>query len=193
MEAYLESMPNGVASFADHTQKVAFCRQFADDHPQLLARAAELPAEVARLVTHPEPVNAWIAEAQVNALYLGACDLLFADDDGLIDAVYKMNVRVLRGPLYRVMMMVASPKIIMRHAESRWAAFHRGVRLKAEMRGERGALVRMIYPTNLYSPLMARAYSAAFRAAIEAAGGKDVKFEMSAYGSTVATFDGSWS
>jgi hypothetical protein len=40
---------------------------------------------------------------------------------------------------------------------------------------------------------MARAYSAAFRAAIEAAGGKDVKFEMSAYGSTVATFDGAWS
>src|SRR5438874_8878947 len=130
MEAYLESLPNGLESFADHTQKVAFYRQFVEDHG-LKARAAELPPEVARLVTHPDPVNAWISEARVNAVYLGACDLLFADDEGLIDAVYRMNVRVLRGPLYRIMMMVASPKVIVRNAESRWGAFHRGVRLKA--------------------------------------------------------------
>jgi hypothetical protein len=190
LEAYLESLPKGLDSYADHVLKASFYRQFLDDHP--LLKSAGFPGELGRLVAQPLPVSSWMSEAHTTAFYMASIDLLGLDDDTFLQAIYRLNVRVLRGPMYRVMMMVISPSLIVRGAESRWNAFHRGIRLSAEMRGEKGGTVRLVYPTNLYSPLMARAYTMAFRAAIEAAGGKSVEFAVTAYSPTVAEFEGRW-
>jgi hypothetical protein len=173
--------------------KAVLVRQYLDEQPSLQGKSETLPPPVARLIADPPPVSEWIPEAQGIAFFLAGADLLGLDETAFCDFVYRMNVKLLRGPLYRVMMMMVSPAVIIRFAESRWGTFHRGIKLRAEMRPDGvSAGVGLVYPTHLMPELMARAYCGAFRAAIEASGGKDVRFGMSTYGSTAAQFDGHW-
>jgi hypothetical protein len=192
-EAYLESLPKGLDSFEAYAQKAALYRQIADQAPTLRNIAGRLPAPLAELVHKPRPVSDWISEVHGSSLILATCDLLFASEESYVDFIYRCNRTMLRGPLYRMMMMMVSPATIVRASEGRWAAFHRGMKLIANLTpDEKGVQAQLVYPTNLCPPLMARAYCGAFRAAVEASGGEDVRFTLTAHGPTVATFEGRW-
>ena len=88
--AYLEALPNGLASYPEYTQKAALYRQFLK-HAGALRVANQLPPELRLLVEQPVPVNTWLPEVMVNALYLGVADALHLDDEGVNSLLADLN------------------------------------------------------------------------------------------------------
>jgi hypothetical protein len=190
LDAYVESLPRGLDSFSDQAMKASYYLQFFDEYP--LESPERLPPRLARMLTHPPPVSAWVPAVQLTGLYLGACDLWGFDDADFVEAHYRVSGRVLRGPLYRFLMMVASPKNILRGAESRWKAFHRNIDLETLHVEPYLVKFRIRYPEGLFPEIMARAYLGAFRATLEAAGGRNAKYTLVSYSATVAEYEGRW-
>jgi hypothetical protein len=69
---------------------------------------------------------------------------------------------------------------------------HVGTELRVELAGPGRVDLRMCFARHLVTPLIARTYATAFRAAIEASGGKDVDLALVESTDTEAAFRGSW-
>jgi len=195
MEAYLASLPGSLASYPDCVQKASVYREFIRFMPTG-ALAGKVPKPVEALVTSPVAAAAWVPEVHVTALYLAISDLELPDEAAFVARAEVANKELLTGPLYRIMMMVASPAYLAKNAESRWNTFHRGIKMTAESlpQGKSGtAVFRLDYPKALVPELIARANTTAFKAAIEAAGGRGVKVELTRFGPESSTLACSWS
>jgi hypothetical protein len=190
VEEYLRSLPLGLDSYPAHRQKAVLLHHFARAWPRILD-CEELPPPLLAMVRNPPPVTAWIPEVHGTAVALAGRDTSQSDADYL-DVAYRINVEMFRGPLYRVMMMMATPGIILRFADSRWETFHRGVKLRVERKREGRADARLVYPTHLVPEPIARLYGEAFRAALDASAGKGSRCVLSSYNSTMAMFELSW-
>ena len=188
---YLDGLPAGIDSYPDQRAKASAYRAFLEGLPAG-DLAGALPAPVRHLVTDPEPVTAWITEVHANVLYLAAVDVLFDGEADFLDHYERMNERLLGGPLYRMLMRVASPGIIVRGAAARWDSFHRGVTLEAEGTGPNAAKVTLTWPPAIYTRLIAEGYARAFVVALRLAGGKDAALELTEFTATGARYRGTW-
>jgi hypothetical protein len=194
VDAYLASLPDGLASYPDIVQKASVYREFIRFLPTSAA-AGKLPAPVEALLTKPVPASAWVPEVHVTTLFLGIVDTGFTKDEEFIARALIANKELLTGPLYRLLMMVASPAYLARNAEARWNTFHRGIKMVTESlpEGKSGsAQFRLEYPKKLLPDLLARSYTTAFQAALEAAGARGVVVEVVRYDDEACTFKCTW-
>ena len=191
VSSYLEALPSDLESYPDHLHKAAIFREFLVglDTAEL---AEAVPSELAPLVLTPPPVNAWLPEVHAHAVYIAACDVLFADEAAFVRAAYENNLRLLESPLYNILFKLVSPERVLGGAASRWSKFHRGQELVLDEAGHGRAVVRLVAPMGLTTPLLARCYGTGFRAAIEAAGGAGVKVEVEATGRGGYRFEARW-
>lgn len=193
MESYLADLPDGVDSYPDHVQKASVYRQVLAQ-TDLRDLAGHLPRPVAQLVFEPLPASVWVPEVHLKTLYTAICDYLFETEDTYLAHWREVSRSLLTSPLYRVLMIVASPGRVVKGASTRWGALHRGMTLKAEP-GEdgRSAAFRLDYPPALLPPVSAKVYGLSFAAALEASGGKDVRVEMTRHGRTETRYEAAWS
>ena len=192
MERYVQSLPRALDSYGGYTQKAVLIQQWIETFPEIGKVAHLLPPALAALVRNPPPVSAWIPEAHGTAIMLVAGDAAKLDEEAFVEAMHGMNVRMLSGRLYSMIMKMATPKTILRFADTRWETFHRGVKLRTDIAPGNGCTFSMIYPTNLFPELLVKAYSGVFRAVLEASGGQQVRFTVSSFSSTMASLDGTW-
>ncbi len=193
-DAYVASLPQGLSSYPEHVQKASVYREFIRFMPTG-ALPGRVPAVIEQLFLRPLPASAWVPEVHVTALFLAICDAGFPNEADFIARAFVANQELLTGPLYRILMMVASPGYLARNAEARWNTFHRGIKMVTETLPEgktRSAVFRLEYPHGLLPELMARSYTTAFRAALEAAGGRGVNVEVQRYGPTSCAFACRW-
>jgi hypothetical protein len=123
----------------------------------------------------------WVPEVVNNAVSLNA-RLAFASDEAWIRALYDRQREVYRRPLYRALLMVLSPTLLMMGAADRWKAYRRGSELVVD-RWRRAGSGRVttgaiVHPPGLYTPLMLRGHASTLHAAIDAAGAKDSAVEL---------------
>lgn len=123
LETYLASLPRGVDSHPQCVQKASVSREFLRFLPTG-GLSGQLPEQLEDLLARRLAASAWVPEAHASALLLAIHDLHFPGDEaGFVARSYVANKELLTGPLYRVLMLVASPSYLAKNAESRWNAF----------------------------------------------------------------------
>ena len=192
LDEYLEGLPRGLDSYPDCTQKASVYRQaFGRRFASVLA--PRLPATLGRLLTEPEPITAWIPEVYGNALFVALYETSYGDEEeAFLRDGRETGRRLFKGPLYKVLMVVASPALIIRRANAGWTALHRGIALDAGLTGDHTASARVTFPRNLVPRVVALTYASAFHAALEAAGGKRVACALASHTAEHAQYDLVW-
>lgn len=190
--AYLDGMPLGADSFPEHLAKASLYRTALKDCPLTVERGA-LPDPVVDLIERPVPVSEWIPEARQRAILHAILDDHFRGDrDRFRRWVYDQNRALFASPLYRILMIVVSPKVVVRGVETRWGTFHKGIAVKAYP-GENGGDLVMTFPVGLVDEIDCFGHAESFRAAIDAAGARDGTVEVVDRKSTEARFRIHWS
>ena len=191
LEAYVAGLPQGLDSYPAFEQKASIFRVFLTGVP-IAAVTDRLPAQLATLVASPPPVNSWMSEVHANAVFTAVRSECYPDDDAFVRAAYRNNAQLLASPLYSILFKLVSPERVARGAAARWAQLHRGMTLAAIAVSQGSATLRLRTPPGLVTPLIARCYATAFRAALEAASGRDVNVEVSSDAAEGFRFQASW-
>lgn len=189
IDRYLAALPAGIDSYPDYTQKGSITRSYLAS-PEVASSLHALPQRVRELAASPPTVAQWVPEVVANVVFLSMTERLGIE--GFEDFVYRENKALLEGPLYAILFKLVSPERVLRSATSRWAQFHRGIELEAPRISRGQAEVDMRCPPALLPPILARVYTMAFRAALEAAGGNAVTVELVAERPDGYTFGARW-
>lgn len=141
-------------------------------------------------------MSLWLPEVHFKAAMLALKDAHFPGPAGR--AAYRqwtfdLAARLFRAPLYRVMFLVLSPARLLRGYEARWHTFHRGgVEMRVVGSTDRSVRMRVTSPPHLYCEYGLIGLSTSIAAALDAAGGKNVRVEAAALSSGEAEIDGRW-
>ncbi len=160
---------------------------------QPLARVeGDLPPELVELLRAPPPVNVWMPEVLIEAVLQACADEHFASREEAEEWAYQNDLARFRGPLYRLLMVLAKPESMLRAASKRWQAFHRGSSLEVEVAP--GRVVGTVrFPSWLYLPDAKINLAGPFRAALVAAGAKDAHVELAEAGEEEHRYLATWS
>ncbi len=190
MSAYLDSLPRGLDSYPAHVQKAGVFRQLLGT--QLKPHAAALPGVLRALVETPPPVGSWVPEVHTAAVFVAMRDVM-PDDQAFQDHMYRMNRALLDGVLYGFLFRLITPRRILDGARSRWTQLHRGITLEV-LHGaqENHSSVCMRFPGGLIPEILLESYCGAFRAALEVAGGKNVKAQLVESTPVMARYSATW-
>ena len=163
---YLAKLPGGLSAHPGCQAKGSVLRMYLDAYP-LDGSVADAPEELLSLGA--TSAGAWVPEVHNCAVSTLIRDVYFTRDDDFYAWLKKASAALFRKPLYRLLMLVASPNLVIAGADKRFTQFHRGTTLTIQQDGQ-SADVRMEYPPNLYDAFVLRQFSCAFEAAAEAAG-----------------------
>jgi hypothetical protein len=105
--------------------------------------------------------------------------------------VSDFSARVFEAPMYRILMLVASPERLAKGASRRWDNFHRGVEYDVTL-VEGGTESVMRFPPHLYDRLAFRAHLKAIEAAYRATDAKRAMVELVSFDATEARFRTRW-
>jgi hypothetical protein len=192
VDAYLASLPGGIDAYPECAHKGDALAVWLRASPTA-GLAERVPPVVARLVTDESAITTWVPEVHANVLYVAIRECSFRDDESFLVHAHACNEAVLQTPLNRVVFWVAAPKAILRAAGLRWGSIHRGSTLEVSVARDTYAHCVLRYPPNLFPAIVLRGLATAFAAALENAGGRDVRVELRDAGAAVALFDARWS
>ncbi|MGE0790034.1 MAG: hypothetical protein AB7S26_30445 [Sandaracinaceae bacterium] len=191
LERYLRGLPDGYDSYPAYVQKASMYRTFLARLGGHAPDESDLPRELTYLLRDPLPASAWIPEAHAHALLHAVCDLRFADEARFVDQMLEVNRAILSSPLYRFLMIFASPTQVVKGAARSWGHVHRGVKLRVTLEGSGGKL-RLAYPDHLLDELVTRCYATAFTAGLRLCGATDVNVEVCEVHPTLAVLEAGW-
>jgi hypothetical protein len=126
------------------------------------------------------------------ATILALCEHQQIDDDAYVARAYQLNRELLAQPLARLLLLVISPTHLRDSTSERWQRFHKGTTVTSEPRGPFDGSLTLHFPAHLIPPMLQRCYGSGFRAAIEGAGGKAVRCDLSEATSDRAVYQLSW-
>lgn len=187
---YLRALPAGVHSYPECECKAALYRAALENLPKKLD-TRELDPLIASYVDEPVPISAWVPEVVNTAVYLAIADQVFKNDDAFLQWVSEFSARVFEAPMYRILMIVASPERLAKGATRRWDNFHRGVEYEVTI-VEEGTESVMRFPPNVYDRLVFRAHLKAIEAAYRATDAKRAMVELVSFEATEARFRTRW-
>ena len=171
--AYLERLPDGIASYPECRAKASLVSGILESRP-IDAEHANLPRRVVELVEAPPPISSWVLETEFCAVALAIYDVHFQTlgRDAFVQWIYEFNSELFAAPLYRILYAFLSPARLLKLSASRWHAFHRGTTLTVVESDRQRASLRIDFPPHLFHPHMLHGFLAAWRAAAAACGAK---------------------
>ena len=104
----------------------------------------------------PEVVN--------SALFLAMSDVFFPAETSFLHWVGGIAESTFRSPMYRLLMVVASPQALANGGARRWSAFHVGTEYETKV-GDNGTQTTLTYPANAFDSLVVRGTLRAIQAA----------------------------
>ena len=160
---YLAALPTGLDSFPSYRAKGSMFRSALEvrSTPRDLTL---LPPRIARLFRDPPLSSQWVPETEYVAFSLAMADLHGMSDADFCQYWYDVMLNITDG-LYAAALSLVSPVLILRTLASRWGTFHQGVDAIA-LPTPGGLLIRLTFPTRLFSPLIIDGYVAVFQALI---------------------------
>ncbi len=184
---YLASLPGGLQAYPECQARSGILHTFLEAAP---AMPDDLDPWVARLLRPPP--RGFMSEVALSAAFLA-----IADAAGMSEAQYcawshAANARLFDGLIYRALMSLFSPMVLLERAPSRWEAFHTGTRLSVKQDGPACGVGELSFPERLFTPLLLRGFAESFAAAFENARGRDVTVELGAHAPTSAVFVARW-
>jgi len=186
---YLASLPKGVDSFPE-------CRVRTDSQIDGFKQYAALfPAEAIGpdVRRHLEAMDTapWMPEVVANLTRLMIRDKAYADDAAFFQWNYEISIQVFKSPVYRMLMALISPTLLMMGATKRWGAFREGTRLEPKV-GKNGGQLILRYPAGLYESVMLEVFAAAFRGALDISRAKNSRVTVGKSGDGITPYDIVW-
>ncbi len=193
LEAFIERLPQGLASYPDAVAKASLLRSFVQVRPVPRSARERLPAPLVALLEAPPPVSHWIPEVHKHAMLLVLRDTIFADEADYVRYCYLRQRELFVGPMYRVLFTLASPSLLFRTVALRWRSLHRGSTLTLEEHSETTARLCLRHPPALWDPVVGLATAAGMRVVVDLAGGVGAEVETEHPSPQETVFRGRWS
>jgi hypothetical protein len=184
---YLDALPDGIYSYPECQARSGILQTFLESRPPPVG---EQDPWVVGLLS--PTTRSYIPEVVSNAGLLAIGDAAGLTDAQWLAWNHEANRALFRGLLYRALMAIFSPMMLLERAPARWESFHVGTSLTLTKGGEREAIVRLAFPERLHLPLHLEAYGRAFAAAMEHARGRDVSVELLVSTATSAEYRARW-
>ena len=183
---YLDRV-GGLHKHSSCEAKASVVRHVVDDYGM---RAIEdgLPTLMLRLLREPPPANLWISEVLCEAMLCAAYDFAFTSRAAAVAATVERNRRLFQSPMYRALMVVMTPTMLLRATEARWSAFHRGTSLQLVSGGEHEAVAVLSFPPHVFIPENPIDVRSGLEAALLASGGTQVSVVVEAHTVTSITY-----
>lgn len=190
--AYVEGLPNGLASHPEAQCVADVVKAMFEAFPNLREVQGVGPT-LRRALQADHEDGEWTPEAVAMTLRLMARDACFASDQAYLDWTEMTAGQIFAKPIYRVLMYVLSPTLVLMGAQKRWARFRRGSTLQAGAKLEDGSVpLTLKHAEGLYSRLLLESFGVSYRAAITAAHAKDVEVDLVEMAPTEATWHLRW-
>jgi hypothetical protein len=170
LERYLAPLPRGIDAYPQCQAKGSIVRAYLMSKP-LVPDGSE-PAALRKTLEHPVLAASWVPEVHFLAIALLIRQRFFTSDAAFLHWVRELNAELFRSALYRVMMFVASTRMMTTGATRRWRQFHLGTDLEVTHGDGPSADLAFRFPSHLFLPLHVSLFSSAVEAALEAAGAK---------------------
>ncbi len=191
---FVKQLPSGLSSYPECQIRADVFEHIKGAFPELGA-ADDLP-EVLKSCLSAEYRGDWMPEAVGNTIFFMLRDANFNSDMAYLAWQRQDAARLYDRPLYRVLMHVFSPALIVMGAGQRWSTFHRGTELKVGRAKKRDgrfeAEGRLIYPAHLFGGLLLQQLNVHFLLALETNGAKEPRVRSEENGATEAVFRASW-
>jgi hypothetical protein len=191
-DRYLADLPRGADAYPECVVKASVFRNFfAERDVGPLLRA--LPPELAAVLREPPPPSSWMSEVRATAIYLASAETIFTERSFVAHA-YKSNYALFDSAMYRVLFRLVGTRRLLSKAADNWTHFHRGTTLTTVVFDEdhKRSELRIDAPPHHVPPLLAEGYGTALRAAVEIAGGADVRAIVTLASSTQTTIAVRW-
>lgn len=172
--SFIEGLPDGLRSFPEARGRMSLFRSLYEltDEEHLDDRLREAMARTTDDDWQPEVVCAAIVSA-----FADHC----GDERDFLAQMLEHNLEIYRRPLFRGLMFVMSPTLVLMGAAKRWGAFHEGSSLEVAQWSRTDthqcAQLHLRHPPGMFLPLHHRAYGEAFRAAALATRLKEAEIE----------------
>ena len=180
LREYVAQLPDGLDSYPDCVAKGSIAR--------LALREFEwrevyetLPEPLREGLRHRPLPSAWLPEVHSVALHMAAADAEGLSMEDVLRWSHESNTRLAESPMYRIVAAVASPAILLRTAALSWRLLHRGVSLSIESQASGRTEAAIEHPPHLWNELVHLSTAQGLRAAVEAAGGREVRAELADY------------
>ena len=183
---YLDRV-GGVHRHPSCQAKASVVRHVVDDHG-LHAVTDGLPSLMLALLRERPPANLWISEVLSEAMLCAAYDFAFSSREVAVAATVERNLRLFQSPMYRALMVVMTPTMLLRATGARWSAFHRGTTLELVSGNEHDAVAVLSFPPHVFIPENPIDVRGGLEAALIASGGTNVSVVVEAHTSTSITY-----
>jgi len=191
LEAYLSSLPGGLAAYPECQAKGILVRMLASE--EVYAGAApKLPQPFRRLVEEQPIGSEWIPEVHYQGLIYALADVCSQDDDGILAGVRARHRRMFESPTYRILMVSSSPAALLRGADLRWANWHRGSTMEVEGIADDGVRLAVRFPRGLFDGLHLRVFAESFLAALDLSQARSPRVEIIEAGAGFVRYRAAW-
>ena len=191
---YLERLPLGLDSFAKCRVRAMVYEPLAADFPELAEAFPE--GQLGQLLRRELNPNEWIPEVVGQVANLMVRDACLTSDAEFLDWTFRANQRVFDKPLIRALMRLLSPTLLVIGAARRWSTLHDGSALSSTPVRQVGDRVQTVgqlrFPDGLFHPVFLGGLTAAFRAALALARGRDVSVLLGHCSASEADYVVSW-
>lgn len=183
---YLDGLPDGLGSYPECQSKATLLVSAFDeiDRFELLDG---LPEALQEVVHEPPPTGLWVPAVWSDALFFARCDLSFPTAQAVREWTYERTIRIAKHPIYRRLLKVPGPRMLMKMGEKAHGLIQRGTELDVTL-DERGADVVLRFPPKLHVGLNLVANVALWRGCVEITGGTNVRSEMVSSSDTDARY-----
>ena len=188
---YADTLPQGLASFPECKAKGSICKHLLEKHP--IQDPAGLPDEILGFTSRMIPSAGWVSECACMGLHLAIGDAYSMSDPEYDRWLYQHNAGLLEGRfMFKAIMSLASPGVLMQGAAIRFNGFHEGTRLEIGARAPNSIDFTLAYPAGIYTEPCLAAFRAAFQVSLDMTKAKAVRCALERAEPAKASFKVTW-
>ena len=190
VRTYLEGLPDGLASYPECRVKSSLFRAIVES---IGTEALEgLPGVVLDMVHDPKPISSWIPHVYGNVVSAAIRDVVLDSDQAFSRCCYEAQAGLFSSPAYKLLMIAASPRMVLKAIQARWSAFNQGTTATGHVENDTGGL-HLRHPVGLFDGCARASVVEALRASMELArGGHVVEVEVLEASTTGFTLHTAW-
>lgn len=173
---YFRGLPHGLASYPECQVRADVAAEILRLFPEIFQHPGIAP-EVVETISSSLAKKDWMPDVQGVVARLLVRDIVCKTDQEYLDWSYRVAGELFKRQIFKVLMYVLSPTLVLLGTEKRWSAFRRGTMLKSRV-DKNSAMAELRFPTNLYTPVVLQGFGEAFRASLTAARATDPKVEL---------------
>ncbi|MEM6532293.1 MAG: hypothetical protein AAF654_06695 [Myxococcota bacterium] len=193
IDEYIGQLPDGIGSYPD-CKSAMFIPNLMRDRLHELNYRKPHPA-LEPMLSGAYDREKYMPEVESNALHFALRELV--GDEGFEHELEVMSGAAFKSPLYRALMLVMSPSLIIMGASSRWRAFHLNSHLNSmpveRVNGGKRCEGTLEGPPYLFNAVMHNAIAVSLRTAIRMTGANDATVVVKEVTATTGFYVCEWS